>query len=82
MWCKKVLAIYLCAYNIQLFLSSINQFENDINKLGLSTTERSKLNKTILDSAADKAREIGYQTGDSDIALKIFDSIKLYIEPP
>ena len=61
-----------------LFLSSINQFENDINKLGLSTTERSKLNKTILDSAADKAREIGYQTGDSDIALKIFDSIKLF----
>ena len=61
-----------------LFLSSINQFENDINKLGLSTTERSKLNKTILDSAADKAREIGYQTGDSDIALKIFDSINLF----
>ena len=61
-----------------LFLSSINNFENDINKLGLSTTERSKLNKTILDSAADKAREIGYQTGDSDIALKIFDSIKLF----
>jgi len=61
-----------------LFLSSINNFENDINKLGLSTTERSKLNKTILESAADKAREIGYQTGDSDIALKIFDSIKLF----
>ena len=61
-----------------LFLSSINQFENYINKLGLSTTERSKLNKTILDSAADKAREIGYQTGDSDIALKIFDSINLF----
>ena len=61
-----------------LFLSSINKFENDINKLGLSTTERSKLNKTILDSAADKAREIGYQTGDSDIALKIFDSINLF----
>jgi len=61
-----------------LFLNSINQFENDINKLGLSTADRSKLNKTILDSAADKAREIGYQTGDSDIALKIFDSINLF----
>ena len=61
-----------------LFLNSINQFENDINKLGLSTADRSKLNKTILDSAADKAREIGYQTGDSDIALKIFDSISLF----
>ena len=57
-----------------LLTASINQFENDINKLGLSSANRSKINKTILDSLSAEAKRIGFDTGDVDLALSIFKS--------
>ena len=57
-----------------LLSASINQFENDINKLGLSSANRSKINKTILDSLSAEAKRIGFDTGDVDLALSIFKS--------
>jgi len=57
-----------------LLSASINQFENDINKLGLSSANRSKINKTILDSLSAEAKRIGFETGDVDLALSIFKS--------
>ena len=57
-----------------LLTASINQFENDINKLGLSSANRSKINKTILNSLSAEAKRIGFDTGDVDLALSIFKS--------
>ena len=57
-----------------LLRASINQFENDINKLGLSSKNRSAINKTILDSLSAEAKRIGFDTGDVDLALSIFKS--------
>ena len=57
-----------------LLTASIDQFENDINKLGLSSTNRSAINKTILDSLSAEAKRIGFDTGDVDLALSIFKS--------
>ena len=55
----------------ELILQTIQTFENDINKLGLDTQTRSSINKIILDSLAAKAQEIGFETRDSELALKI-----------
>jgi len=60
--------------NFLLLTASIDQFENDINKLGLSTTNRSAINKTILDTLSAEAKRIGFDTGDVDLALSIFKS--------
>lgn len=57
-----------------LLTASIDQFENDINKLGLSQKNRSAINKTILDSLSAEAKRIGFDTGDVDLALSIFKS--------
>ena len=57
-----------------LLTASIDQFENDINKLGLSSKNRSAINKTILDSLSAEAKRIGFDTGDVDLALSIFKS--------
>ncbi len=57
-----------------LLTASINQFENDINKLGLSSKNRSAINKTILDTLSAEAKRIGFDTGDVDLALSIFKS--------
>ena len=57
-----------------LLSASIDQFENDINKLGLSSKNRSAINKTILDSLSAEAKRIGFDTGDVDLALSIFKS--------
>lgn len=62
-------------FNKKKFLLMMNQietFENDINKLGLTQTQRSTLNKSILDSLAAKAQEIGYETGDEELARELF----------
>jgi len=60
--------------NFLLLSASIDQFENDINKLGLSSKSRSSINKTILDSLSAEAKRIGFNTGDVDLALSIFKS--------
>ena len=60
--------------NFLLLTASIEQFENDINKLGLSSKNRSAINKTILDSLSAEAKRIGFDTGDVDLALSIFKS--------
>ena len=60
--------------NFLLLTGSINQFEEDINKLGLSSKNRSAINKTILNSLSAEATRIGFQTGDVDLALSIFKS--------
>ena len=57
-----------------LLTASIDQFENDINKLGLSSANRSAINKTILKSLSAEAKRIGFETGDEDLALSIFKS--------
>ena len=57
-----------------LLTASIEQFENDVNKLGLSQKNRSAINKTILDSLSAEAKRIGFDTGDVDLALSIFKS--------
>ena len=57
-----------------LLTASIDQFENDINKLGLSSKNRSAINKTILNSFRAEAKRIGFDTGDVDLALSIFKS--------
>ena len=57
-----------------LLTASIDQFENDINKLGLSSANRSAINKTILKSLSAEAKKIGFETGDEDLALSIFKS--------
>jgi len=57
-----------------LLTASIDQFENDINKLGLSSKNRSAINKTILNSFSAEAKRIGFDTGDVDLALSIFKS--------
>jgi len=57
-----------------LLTASIDQFENDINKLGLSSANRSAINKTILNSLSAEAKRIGFDTGDVDLALSIFKS--------
>ena len=57
-----------------LLTASIDQFENDINKLGLSSKNRSAINKTILNSLSAEAKRIGFKTGDVDLALSIFKS--------
>ena len=62
-------------FNKKKFLLMMNQietFENDVNKLGLTSTQRSNLNKSILDTLAAKAKEIGYETGDEDLANELF----------
>jgi len=62
-------------FNKKKFLLMMNQietFENDVNKLGLTQTQRSTLNKSILDSLAAKAQEIGYETGDEELARELF----------
>ena len=62
-------------FNKKKFLLMMNQietFENDVNKLGLDSTQRSNLNKSILDTLAAKAKEIGYETGDEDLANELF----------
>ena len=61
-----------------LLTASIDQFENDINKLGLSSKNRSAINKTILDSLSAEAKRIGFDTGDVDLALSIFKSADLF----
>jgi len=60
--------------NFLLLSASIDQFENDINKLALSTENRSKINKTILNTLNAEAKRIGFLTGDVDLALSIFKS--------
>jgi len=57
-----------------LLTASIDQFENDINKLGLSSANRSAINKTILNSLSAEAKRIGFETGDEDLALSVFKS--------
>ena len=39
-------------------MNQIETFENDVNKLGLTSTQRSNLIKSILDTLAAKAKEI------------------------
>jgi len=68
-------------FNKKKFLLMMNQietFENDVNKLGLDTTQRSKLNKSILDTLAAKAKEIGYETGDEDLANELFSFAQFF----
>jgi LysM repeat protein len=60
--------------NFLLLTNSIEQFENDINKLGLDSKSRSSINKTILNSLSAEAKRIGFNTGDVDLALSIFKS--------
>mgnify|MGYP003122145642 CR=1 FL=1 len=55
----------------KLLKASINQFENDINKLGLSSESRSDINNVILKTLNSEAKRIGYETGDVDLALTI-----------
>ena len=68
-------------FNKKKFLLMMNQietFENDVNKLGLDSTQRSNLNKSILDTLAAKAKEIGYETGDEDLALELFNFAQFF----
>ena len=60
--------------NFLLLTASIEQFESDINKLGLSSENRSKINKTILNSLSALSTKIGFETGDAELALSIFKS--------
>ena len=60
--------------NFLLLTASIEQFENDLNKLGISTQNRSAINKTILNTLSAEAKRIGFDTGDVDLALSIFKS--------
>lgn len=68
-------------FNKKKFLLMMNQietFENDVNKLGLTSTQRSNLNKSILDTLAAKAKEIGYETGDEDLANELFSFAQFF----
>jgi len=57
-----------------LLTASIDQFENDINKLALSSKNRSVINTTILNTLYSEATRIGFLTGDVDLALSVFKS--------
>ena len=61
-----------------LLMNSIQTYENDINKLGLSQEQRSKINKTLLTSIYNKATEIGYETRDAEFALELLESANLF----
>ena len=64
--------------NFLLLTNSIEQFENDINKLGLSSENRSAINKTILNTVSAESKRIGFLTGDVDLALSIFKSVEQF----